>query len=87
MEYPKAVYPNGTFSDERDDDGQVLDFRTVNSPEEEEAAKADGYFAFGTVTDSHVETERDRLAAQAASQGIAVKGNWGVKKLKEVLGI
>jgi len=83
-EYPKAVYPMGTFHpDDRDENGQVADFRVVASADEEESAKADGYFAFGTAPEG--EDELSRLKALATERGIAIKGNWGIKKLREVL--
>lgn len=85
MEYPKAVYPGGTFDPElRDDDGQVLDYRIVNSQGEEAAANADGYFEFGK-GQAQGPSELERLRAEAQARGIAIKGNWGVKKLREVL--
>lgn len=83
-EYPKAVYPMGTFHpDDRDANGQVADFRVVQSAEEEADAKADGYYAFGEAPEG--KDELSSLRAEAATRGIAIKGNWGVKKLREVL--
>lgn len=88
VEYPKAVYPGGDFHPEsRDENGQVHDYRVVNSNIEEEDAKADGYFAYGALDmGSEAElSELDKLRGECEAKGILVKGTWGLKRMRDAL--
>lgn len=79
VEYPKALYKNGTFNYEDE-----IDTITVHNKQEEDAAADDGYYAFGTGPKEVQETnEVQFLRAQLTAKGVKVDNRWGLDRLKE----
>jgi hypothetical protein len=90
MQYPKALYLEGRCRDPEalDGTGHHVDSVVVRDEEEESAANVNGYWPIDQAPEqaAPVPDELAQLKARAVERGLVVKGNWGVKKLREVLG-
>lgn len=92
MRFKKAVKYNGikylphTIIEVEDED--VNDLKLVGGEVKEKVAPAEEAVQADTKVEAPAEkTEIEQLREKATAQGIEFKKNWGVKKLKEVLGI
>jgi len=88
-EFPKMLYLGGTCTDEQalaiDPQGVPLNARIANDADEEATHRSDGYLPIGE--GAAEPTEFERLKALAKERDIKVNGSWGIKKLREVLGM